>query len=232
MARSVKDAAYVLSAIAGKDPADNYTSAIPFDCIPDYVAACNASSLHGARIGIPRNIIFPTQDEAPVLAAFARAVQVIQTAGATVADANVSAATVNETQTSKIGNSVLAADFVADIQKYIAGLATNPNNLTDLASVRAYTQADPREDNAVRGTGVWDQSLALGFDNTDPQFWPLYQEGLRLAGPEGILGALKNNSLDALIVPTDFASDLPARVGTPIVTVPRKCHRLHSMLLF
>jgi len=39
MARTVKDAAYILSATAGKDHYDNYTSAIPFNKIPDYVAA-------------------------------------------------------------------------------------------------------------------------------------------------------------------------------------------------
>lgn len=58
IARTVKDAAYLLSAIAGYDPADNYTSAIPFPhyTIPDYVAACNFSALRGKRLGIPRNV--------------------------------------------------------------------------------------------------------------------------------------------------------------------------------
>lgn len=55
MARTVKDAAYVLQAIAGKDPYDNYTSAIPRIPLPDYVAACKLSSLKGKRIGVPRN---------------------------------------------------------------------------------------------------------------------------------------------------------------------------------
>ena len=61
MARSVKDAAYLLQAIAGMDPYDNYTSAIPYDPLPDYVAACNFSGLQGKRIGIPRNVISPEE---------------------------------------------------------------------------------------------------------------------------------------------------------------------------
>jgi len=40
MTRTVKDAAAILSVIAGKDPKDPYTAAIPFRKIPDYVAAC------------------------------------------------------------------------------------------------------------------------------------------------------------------------------------------------
>ena len=53
MARTVKDAAYVLQAIAGKDPLDNYTLAEPFDTPPDYVAACNFSSLKGPESAYP-----------------------------------------------------------------------------------------------------------------------------------------------------------------------------------
>lgn len=58
IARTVKDAAYILSAIAGYSPYDNYTSAIPYPnhAIPDYTAACNFSALRGKRIGIPRNV--------------------------------------------------------------------------------------------------------------------------------------------------------------------------------
>jgi len=44
----------MLSVIAGKDPLDNYTSAIPFDTIPDYAASCTAHGLKGARIGKKR----------------------------------------------------------------------------------------------------------------------------------------------------------------------------------
>lgn len=55
MARTVRDAAAVLQAIAGYDPKDNYTSVIPH--IPGYVSACKANALHGARIGIPWNVI-------------------------------------------------------------------------------------------------------------------------------------------------------------------------------
>lgn len=51
MAADCKTAATILSVIAGKDPLDNYTSAIPFDTIPNYAAACTAGGLKGARIG-------------------------------------------------------------------------------------------------------------------------------------------------------------------------------------
>ncbi len=79
MARSVKDAAYVLQAIAGPDEHDNYTSAIPGP-LPDYVAACDYSAFSGARIGVARNVleIWGKYTDPPVLKAFYEAVQQIE----------------------------------------------------------------------------------------------------------------------------------------------------------
>lgn len=79
MARTVKDAAYLLAAIAGKDTNDNYTSAIPYDPLPDYVAACNFSALAGKRLGVPRNVIefFSDNTTGPIVSAFDEALTLI-----------------------------------------------------------------------------------------------------------------------------------------------------------
>jgi amidase len=88
MARSVKDAAYLLHAIAGKDPYDNYTSAIPFKTIPDYVAACKFSALKGKRLGVPRNLIDLTNDATavPIIPVFNAALKVLEAAGAIIVE--------------------------------------------------------------------------------------------------------------------------------------------------
>ena len=223
MARTVKDAAYVLQAIAGKDPLDNYTLAQPFDTPPNYVAACNFSSLRGKRIGIPRNLIDPTQEpDSTVIDAFNAAVKTITDAGATVVDdTNITAnalAIYNNGSTETI---VLDADFVTDLPgEYLSMLSYNPQNVHDLADVSNFTHNFPPEDYPDRDTGVWDESLAMGYGNTDPRFWAAYQTNLEIAGPEGILGLLANYSLDALILPTNFSPGLPALAGLPVVTVP------------
>ncbi len=223
MARTVKDAAYVLQAIAGKDPLDNYTSAQPFDTPPDYVAACNFSSLRGKRIGIPRNLIDPTQEpDDSVVNAFNAAIKTIQAAGATIVDntniTDFALTTYNNGSTETI---VLDADFVTDLPKnYLSMLSFNPNNVNDLADVSNFTHNFPQEDYPDRDTGVFDQALAMGYGNTDPRFWAAYQTNLEIAGPQGILGLLANYSLDALILPTNFSPGLPALAGLPVVTVP------------
>lgn len=221
MTRTVRDAAYLLQAIAGKDPNDNYTSAIP--CIPNYVAACNFSAFRGARIGIPRNVITPEPGDAPVLAAFEAAIALIRKAGATIVDnTNITASALDQYLNGNASGIVLDADFVSDLpDEYLSKLVTNPQNVHSLADVSNFTHAHGHlEDYPDRDTGVWDEALALGFNNTDPRFWAAYQTNLVTGGSGGILGALANHSLDALILPTDFSPGLPALVGTPVITVP------------
>ena len=222
MARTVKDAAYLLQAIAGKDADDNYTSAIPFDPLPDYVAACDFNALAGKRIGIPRNIIYREQGDGPVLAAFAAAINIVRNAGAIIVDnTNITAYALDQYLNGNASTIVLDADFVSDLPKeYLSKLTANPNNIHDLEDARNFTQHFPQEDYPDRDTGVWDQSLALGFGNDDPRFFEAYAINLVTAGIQGILGAIANNSLDALMIPTDFSPGLPALVGTPVVTVP------------
>jgi Asp-tRNA(Asn)/Glu-tRNA(Gln) amidotransferase A subunit family amidase len=88
MARTVKDAAMILQAIAGPDKNDNYTLASPFGSHPpNYVAACKLSGLKGKRIGIPRNVINTLDASSePIVSAFEAAVSVISQAGATIVD--------------------------------------------------------------------------------------------------------------------------------------------------
>ncbi|KAI4250231.1 MAG: hypothetical protein L6R40_000404 [Gallowayella cf. fulva] len=233
MARTVRDAAYLLQAIAGKDSNDNYTLAQPFEAPPDYVSACNYSSFRGKRIGIPRNLITPQEGEGPVLAAFEKAIQIIRRAGATIVDnVNVTAFALDRYLNSNNSLIVLEADFLSDLPKnYLSKLATNPNNVQDLVDVRNFTQSFPPEDYPDRDTAVFDGALDLGFNNTSPQFWAAYQENIEIAGRQGILGVLTNYSLDALILPTDFSAGLPALVGTPVVTVPLGSYPANSTVV-
>jgi len=222
MARTVRDAAYLLQAIAGKDPNDNYTSAIPYDPLPDYVAACRFSGLQGKRIGIPRNIIAPGRGTRPVLAAFEKAIATVRKAGATVVDnLNITDYAIAQSSNGTASGIVLEADFISDLPgEYLSKLTSNPNHIYSVADVRNFTRNFKQEDYPDRNTAVWDQALALGYNNTDPRFWAAYQVNLEVGGRSSILGLLANYSLDALMIPTDFSPRLPALVGTPVVTVP------------
>ena len=205
----------LLQAIAGEDSNDNYTSAIPFDVLPDYVGACNYSSLKGKRFGILRNVITPQPGDEPVLEAFEAAIKTIKRAGGIIVDnTNITDYALDQYLNGNASLIVLEADFISDLPKeYLSKLTYNPNDINDVADVRNFTQTFPLEEYPDRDTAVFDGALDLGFGNTDPQFWDYYKINLEVAGRQGILGLLANYSLDALLIPTNFASSLPARVG-------------------
>ena len=222
MARTVKDAAHILSVIAGPDPKDNYTLAILFQKMPDYAAACDLDALSGKRIGVPRNVMDTRGQQylAPVIADFNSALEVLRSAGATIVD-NITLPGYEKMDNGNYELNVLEMDFITDLYKeYMSKLVTNPHNITSVADLQAFTQKTPLEGWPGRDTTLWRQSLRLGRENTSPEFFGNYTAQLELAGPQGITGALKNLSLDALVLPTMFASTLPAMLGSPIVTVP------------
>jgi Asp-tRNA(Asn)/Glu-tRNA(Gln) amidotransferase A subunit family amidase len=84
LARTVEDAAIVLGAIAGYDPADPTTVPVP---VPNYRATMR-DGVRGLRVGVPRNRLFAPVD-APVLAAVEEALATLVRLGAVVCEVEV-----------------------------------------------------------------------------------------------------------------------------------------------
>jgi len=86
--RSIADAAIVLSAIAGKDPNDNFTLVQP-PIVPDFTLALNKNALRGKRIGVPRHVFLNDSisgNDPFVNIVFEQALNTIRGLGATVID--------------------------------------------------------------------------------------------------------------------------------------------------
>ncbi|KAF4884243.1 putative amidase [Colletotrichum fructicola] len=222
MARTVKDAAHLLAAITGPEFRDNYTSAIPFTETPDYAAACVDSGLQGKRIGIPRHLFkdTPWPNTNYSISVFDSAVDTLRSAGAEIVDDIWLPVGDHVTRLLNLSSQVMGADFLVNLEEYFAKLTYNPCNITTVAELRNWTQGDPREGYPEHNTEVWDRELVRGVRNTDPLFWELYTERQYLAGPLGYAGALKNHSLDALVLPTRYILAPAALLGTPVITVP------------
>jgi amidase len=223
LARTVKDAAYLLAAIAGPDQKDNYTSAIPFgDQLPDYVAACKPDGLRGKRFGVARHMLPPGNNNTAIMRAFEEAITLMRAQGATIMD------NVYVPGFDSIGPAVefvLGVDLVTGLAKnYFNRLKTNPFNITNLRQLQDFTHGSPKEDWPGRDTGIWEGALSLQVDNTSPEFWGYYSQQQYFAGPLGVPGMLKKYSLDAMIMPADFVNSLPAIAGSPIITVPLGAH--------
>ena len=218
LARTVTDAVHLLQAIAGPDPNDNYTSAIPNGVVPNYSTALNKNALKGARIGVPVNAYVGGQVTPQVQAAFEASVAEIEKAGATIVTTNFT-----DYQTWLNGNlslNVLEIDFYSDVKNYLSELKEIPTGVHDLRSVRNFTETYPPEDWPERDVDLWTQALAFGYGNTDYRFWSMYLENKHFGGPYGVNGAINNNSVDALLLPSDVSFLLPAVIGSPIVSVP------------
>lgn len=229
MARTVKDAARLLQAIAGVDANDNYTSAIPGGDagIPNYAAACDPvrNALRGARIGFPLNVLEitgATNSSDPQIIAFKEALALMEAAGATIVrgEANFTAAAEQGASDSEMV--VLNADFTVNLATYLSKLTRNPTGVASLADVRLFTRSYPLEAYPDRDTAIWDFILddPQGFNNTDPRAWAAYQKNLYFGGEGGLVGSIERNRLDAVVLPTRIASTWAAVNGAPVVTVP------------
>ncbi|XXG95447.1 riboflavin kinase [Hypoxylon texense] len=220
MTRTVKDAAILLQAIAGVDPHDNYTSAIPNNgVIPDYVSACQLPALSGARIGISRNMM-ELRAVNTQIPAFEQAISVLKAAGATIID-NINFPSAAEFLDSGVKDLIIQADFPVNLASYLSQLTENPNNLTTLAEVREFTRSSNNEEFPGRDTALWDRILfEQGWDNTDPRFEDAYRRTLYYNGEGGLLGAIERHRLDAVIAPSDGTHTFAAGVGAPVITVP------------
>ncbi len=87
MARTVEDAALVLSVIAGHDPADPVTAAAVGVEHGDYRQYLQKDGLRGARIGILRQLSNRKGADKEVLERFEEALEAMRNAGATVVEA-------------------------------------------------------------------------------------------------------------------------------------------------
>ncbi|KAF3915143.1 hypothetical protein ABW20_dc0102988 [Dactylellina cionopaga] len=224
MARTVKDAAYLLSAIAGKDSQDNYTSAIPFYVTPDYWKGLELTGLKGVKIGVPRNEI--SGEVGPhlstIVKAFNNSVEIIRGLGATIFE-NANFPELNLDWMSGNMTIVTELDFKTNLKQYLSQLTTNPNNITSLQDLAEFTKTDTREAYPDRDIALWEEAFAQPCeDNTCEVAFKAYQANEYMGSLGSILGALENgkDSLDALILPAEVAPFVAAIAGFPIVTVP------------
>lgn len=227
MATTVRDAAKVLTVIAGSDPADPATVEADARKV-DYAAGLDAGSLRGARIGVMR---FLKGYSAETQAVFEKNLQALRDAGAVLVDL----------PEGPDGRVIGAAEFKVllyelkhDMNAYLASTDPEQVRTRTLADVIAFNAAEPRE-TVLFGQDIFERAQAMG-DLTAADYTEARATSLRLAGPEGIDRLMRDNALVALIAPTTSrawtndpkdeddmegsASQLAAVAGYPHLTVP------------
>ncbi|EUC56850.1 glutamyl-tRNA amidotransferase subunit A [Rhizoctonia solani AG-3 Rhs1AP] len=225
IARSVADAAAILTVIAGRDERDNFTSAAPA-CTPDYTQFLDASAVKGKRFGVPRKVFMDEtlmRTHPSVNAEFGKALERIRQLGGTVVDpADLpSAEEISYNQEEWVN----LVQLKIQLNAYIKDLTYVPTNVSSLADILAFNNAHR---DLEEPDGYADQSAMLLAESTEG-YNTTYHKVLRqnhiLARDRGIDAALKTHRLDALLLPSNLNTTSPAAIaGYPMITVPLGFH--------
>ena len=236
LARTVTDAAIMLSVISGHDPNDAATGAclVPGNCQNDYTNFLNKHALRGARIAVPHvpywNGFSAAQEQIML-----NAIQALRNEGAFVADPYEIP---NQAQISAFGictsfpppsncSTVLMYGQKHDLNNY---LATRPNapvhTLADIiafnnahaAVALKYGQAIFLAANQLDTSPGSADTLRYLADRT--QDLALTRTGLNAVfnGPDGIEGT--DDDFDAILFPQNRGAAAPAKAGYPSIVVP------------
>jgi amidase len=191
MTRTVRDAALVLSAIAGSDPADPATTDADRHRV-DFAGQLSANALRGQRIGVMRFAAGFGTDPA-----FEQALQVLRNQGATLVEI---AKFEGRDKIGKDENIVLLTELKADIATYLATTPAAVRSRT-LADLIAFNKAHAATEMALFGQETFENAEKMkGLD--DPDYKKARETSFRLAGPEGIDRLLRENNVVALVGPT------------------------------
>jgi amidase len=229
MTRDVRDAALMLTVMAGSDPADPATA--PADSRKtDYVAALDPQALEGVRIGVLR---YAAGFEPKTDVVFERALATLRAAGATLVEI---AKFANDAPLRDYEQTILKTELKADLGAYLATTSPSQVPSRSLADLIAFDTAHADREMVLFGQELFEASEATkGLE--DPDYRKAKAEAHRLAGPEGIDALLAANKVTALVAPTLGPSWLidpvlgdrfvgggaggpPAIAGYPHLTVP------------
>ncbi len=213
MARTVRDAALLLNALAGEDKEDAATRAGAGKRHKDYTAFLYTEGLRGARIGIPRDYYFEELTDEQ-LAIFNGAVEVMRGLGAIIVDP-ADIRTAREIKYS----SVVLNEFKSSLGAYLAKLGPGAK-IRSLKDIIDFNHAHPVQTLRYGQSTLIDAEYTTSGTLTEPQYLKDRLTDLRLCKDEGIDATMREFELDALLFPADFGARITSRAGYPSIVVP------------
>jgi len=228
LARTVSDAAALLSALTGPDSADPPTTAARGHIEPDYRRFLDVNGLRGARVGVVRKFAGFSDD---VDRLFDDAIDAMKRAGTEVVDP-VEIATMDKIYDAE--GMVLLYEFKEGLNKYLAWLGESTQVHT-LRDVIKFNENHREKEMPYFGQDMFLQAEAKG-PLTSPEYLKALDDSRRLSRTEGIDAVMDKFKLDALTAPTGSpawttdlvngdhfvagSSTLAAVAGYPHITIP------------
>lgn len=230
MARSVADAAWVLAAMIGTDPADPVTAAHATAPAFDPSRHLEGEGLRGARIGVMRRTLGFHPD---VDAVFEHALAALREAGAELVDP---ADLATHRQWNADEFQVLLREFKPALEAYLGATEAPLRTLDELI---AFNEANAATSMRWFGQELFLQARAAdsaAIATHEAAYLEARVRARRLAGADGIEATLREHRLDVLVAPAtgpawvtdplsgdNFAGagyGAAAVAGTPSLTVP------------
>jgi amidase len=201
IARTVEDAATILSVVAGYDPEDPITKNSDGKVQKDYTKFLDKNGLRGARIGVFRPYIESATTDPQIKALTEKAIADLKAQGAEIVDPFVIPNF--ETLTRNLG----CGDFQADLNAYLAKHGQNAQyktlaEIVDSGLYLPYIDGQMKRSIAPRPAGA---------DDTSAPCLDTYHNEKKIAFREAILAAMERDKVDAIVYPT--WSNAPRKVG-------------------
>ncbi len=228
MARTVRDAAIMLGALAGVDAEDKATNDPGRKSFSDYTQFLDPKGLQGARIGVVRKYFgfHPGVD-----AVMGVALEALKKNGAVIVDpADIE--TIGKFDDTE--NTVLLYELKADMNAYLARRGPGATVHT-LKEIIEYNERNAKIEMPFFNQETFLKAEAKG-PLTDKEYIDALEANHRLSRKEGIDAVMDKFKLDALVAPTDSAawvtdlidgdhylggsSTAAAVAGYPSITVP------------
>ena len=228
MARTVADAALLLSALTGVDPLDPATNASEGHSGTDYSMYLDANGLRGARIGVARQL-FGFNEHVDRL--MVSALDTLKLLGAELIDP------VEFKNYGKMGDAeldVLLYELKADMSAYLATRGSS-TNVHSLAEIIEFNRRNRDREMPIFGQDLFEKAEAKG-PLTDPKYLAALEKCRKMMRGDGIDAVMDKYRLEAIVSPTDGpawltdwangdhysggSSTYPAVAGYPHITVP------------
>jgi len=227
MARTVADAAALLTVVAGPDSTDPDLAAameqFPHPDSIDYTQFLDRHGLKGARIGVFRQYFDTPKTDPEVKAVTEQALKTLQQEGATLVDPF----TIPDYEAME--KMLWCGDFEADLNAYLANHPNAPYH--DLKSIVASGLYLPYIEEEIKGSAAPAEK-----DDRRAPCPDVYHDPPKIAFRNALLAAMAREHLDAIVYPTwsnaprkvgdsdspagDNSQVLSPQTGFPAITVP------------
>jgi amidase len=228
MARTVRDAAILLSAMAGVDPRDPVTNASAGKAHADYTQFLDAHGLKAARLGVARKFFGGNAATDHIIE---ECLAEMKRQGAVLVDP---ADLPSHGKYDDDELQVLLYEFKTDLNAYLAGLSGTPR-VRSLADLIAFNREHRAEEMPYFEQEIFEKAQAKG-PLTEKAYLAARAKCVRMSRAEGIDAVVTKHKVVAIVAPTitpaplnDFvlgdgnwpACTTPAAVaGYPHITVP------------